>query len=91
MRLEEIADQITHANRQKMARLTAERIALRRNPDALPNLRAGRGGGGWAIADKHLLSAGEQALEKLTAKSDSDELLPEVSSLSVRLIYNPIF
>ncbi|KIR41132.1 hypothetical protein I313_03084 [Cryptococcus deuterogattii Ram5] len=65
VRLEEIADQITHANRQKMARLTAERIALRRNPDALPNLRAGRGGGGWAIADKHLLSAGEQALEPI--------------------------
>ncbi|OWZ34156.1 hypothetical protein C356_05286 [Cryptococcus neoformans c45] len=65
VRLEEIADEITHANRQKMARLTAERIALRRNPDALPNLRAGRGGGGWAIADKHLLSTGEQTLEPI--------------------------
>ncbi|WVN87271.1 uncharacterized protein L203_102448 [Cryptococcus depauperatus CBS 7841] len=62
VRLDEIANELTHDNRQKNARIHAERTALRRDPNTLPNLRAGRGGGGWTIFDKYLLSTGEQHL-----------------------------
>ncbi|ODO07812.1 hypothetical protein I350_03391 [Cryptococcus amylolentus CBS 6273] len=65
--MEKIQDDMTHANRFMIARLAGERVALRRNPDALPNLRAGRGGGGWALANKHLLSKDEQPLVSFEA------------------------
>ncbi|WWD21697.1 hypothetical protein CI109_106183 [Kwoniella shandongensis] len=58
----QLASDIVRDNRHKMARISAERIALKRNPDCMPNLRAGRGGGGWSISDKLLLSTGAQQL-----------------------------
>ncbi len=60
MHRDELADGMTAENRHKLSQLQQERTALKRDRMTLPNLRDGRGGGGWAFYDKHLLSTGEQ-------------------------------
>ncbi|WVQ79862.1 hypothetical protein IAT38_001962 [Cryptococcus sp. DSM 104549] len=61
-RQDELKEVFVRGNRQKMARLAAERTVLKRNPSHLPTLREGRGGGGWTRSEKDLLSTGQQSL-----------------------------
>ncbi|WVQ98276.1 hypothetical protein IAU59_005399 [Kwoniella sp. CBS 9459] len=56
---EELALNMLADNRHALERMFAERTMLKRNPSNRPNLRAGRGAGGWPIAATNLLSNGE--------------------------------
>ena len=48
--------------RRKLSQLSHERVSLKRIPDTLPNLRDGRGGGGWPFHNSSLLSTGNETL-----------------------------
>ncbi|WWD07425.1 hypothetical protein V865_005523 [Kwoniella europaea PYCC6329] len=70
LKREELANTMIRENRHKMARTAAERTALKRRPGSMPNLRGGRGGGGWQVSTTNLLSNGEQKLVPLTDADD---------------------
>lgn len=59
-----------------------EKTALSRDLQVMPQLRDGRGGGGWAFYDGPLVSTGEQKLS-LVSLDGKDRQRPEVS-LTVR-------
>ena len=53
---------MTIENRRSISKLKHERTALRRQPGSMPNLRAGRGGGGWTLSEDPLLSDGTEKI-----------------------------
>ncbi|OCF33827.1 hypothetical protein I317_01319 [Kwoniella heveanensis CBS 569] len=67
---EELAVNMVADNRHAMERIFAERTMLKRNPANRPNLRGGRGAGGWPIAATDLLSNG--GLRTIDIEVDSE-------------------
>ena len=59
---------MTIENRRKLSHLKQERTALRRQPGSMPNLRAGRGGGGWTLSEDPLLSTGKEKIAPFMVK-----------------------
>ncbi|WVR04810.1 hypothetical protein IAU60_001822 [Kwoniella sp. DSM 27419] len=62
---ENLVTSVIYEDRRRIERITAERTALKRTPGSLPNLRSGRGGGGWAVGNSFLLSNGKQQTKAL--------------------------
>ena len=49
----------------KLGRIEQERNSLKRRPNDYPNMREGRGGGGWKTYDDHLLSKHKEQLVRV--------------------------
>ena len=72
----------TLEDRRKARQLQQEKTSLKRDPKAMPNLRDGSGGGGWAFYDGSLLSTGEQKLAPI--KVDGRDCQRRAVSLTPR-------
>ena len=63
---EDLVDQMSIEKRRKLSQLSHERVVLKRIPNTLPNLRDGRGGGGWPFHNSSLLSTGNETLAPIS-------------------------
>ncbi|ORX34036.1 hypothetical protein BD324DRAFT_192992 [Kockovaella imperatae] len=64
-----LAQEMTKEIDLKLGRLDQEHNALKRRPNEYPNMRDGRGGGGWRIYNEHLLSTHEEKLVRVDPDS----------------------
>ncbi|KAK8847608.1 hypothetical protein IAR55_005467 [Kwoniella newhampshirensis] len=90
---EALADDMVRDNRHRMARATAERTALKREEDTLPTLKTGRGGGGWVLSDKFLLSTGDQQLAPVEVRGvrrQRPDISQQIQSLSFEEIQSDL-